>query len=84
MNQLIQVVGSLLVLAGFALTQRGIIDQKSRVYLTVNLVGSGILAVEAVIERQWGFLLLEGVWAVVSAISLAGVLRNHQHRPPLC
>lgn len=33
-----------------------------------------MLAVEAVIERQWRILLLEGVWAIVSAISLAGVL----------
>jgi len=81
MNQLIQVIGSLLVLAGFALTQRGVIGQKSRPYLAVNLVGSGILAVEAVIEQQWGFLLLEGVWAVVSAISLAGVLRAHNRTP---
>ncbi len=80
MNQLIQVIGSLLVLAGFALTQRGVIGQKSRPYLVVNLVGSGILAVGAVIEQQWGFLLLEGVWAVVSAISLAGVLRTRSRR----
>lgn len=74
MTQLIQVVGSLLVLAGFALAQRGVLDLKSVRYLTLNLIGSAILAVEAVIERQWGFLLLEGVWAIVSAISLVTVL----------
>ena len=80
LNQVVQIVGSLLVLAGFALAQRGRLDQKSRAYLVLNLVGSGILALEAVLQRQWGFLLLEGVWAVVSAVSLVGVLRRS--RPP--
>lgn len=75
MTQLVQIVGSLLVLAGFALAQAGVLDQKSRRYLLLNVIGSAVLAADAMIERQWGFLLLEGVWAVVSAVSLVA-LRN--------
>jgi hypothetical protein len=76
MGQIVQIVGSLLILAGFALAQTGRLDQKSRRYLALNLLGSGVLAVEAWLGEQWGFLLLEGVWAVVSAISLGAVLRG--------
>ena len=76
MGIVIQIVGSLLVLAGFALAQFGVLDLRSRLYLVLNTVGSGILAGDAILERQWGFLLLEGVWAIVSAVGLVMVLRG--------
>lgn len=82
MSQLIQIIGSLMVLAGFALSQRGVVSPKSLSYLILNLVGSGVLAVEAIVEQQWGFLLLEGVWAIVSAISLVGVRRARTPTSP--
>ena len=54
----------------------GVLDLRSRLYLVLNTVGSGILAGDAILERQWGFLLLEGVWAIVSAVGLVMVLRG--------
>jgi hypothetical protein len=44
--------------------------------MTTRLIGSGVLAVDAVVERQWGFLLLLGVWAIVSTVSIVTVLRG--------
>lgn len=78
MDQLIQVVGALLILAGFAAVQFDRMRPDSRVYLTLNLLGSIILAVLAYVESQWGFLLLEGVWAIVSAWGLVSALRVSQ------
>jgi hypothetical protein len=68
--QLIQIAGALAILVAFAFAQFGRLDQRSYSYLVLNLVGSVVLAVLAYLERQWGFLLLEGVWALVSAWGL--------------
>ena len=69
-SQIVQVAGALLVLAGFAGAQLGSLSTRSRRYLLLNLAGSALLAVLAAAERQYGFLLLEAVWALVSAWGL--------------
>ena len=76
MDQVIQVIGALLILAGFAAAQFGWLRVDSRAYLVLNLLGSLVLAYLAWEERQWGFLLLESVWAAVSLWSLVRVLRG--------
>jgi len=81
-GQVIQIVGSLMVLAAFAAAQRGLLDPKSVVYLVLNLVGSATLAVQALFLAQWGFLLLEAVWALVSAVSLVALRRRRAGSPP--
>jgi hypothetical protein len=73
--QLAQIVGALLILAAYVLAQFGVLDQRSYWYLWLNLVGAAALTVLAWHERQWGFLLLEGVWTAVTAWSLYGRLR---------
>ncbi len=81
MHTVIQVTGSILVLVAFALALRGILDDKSTWYLGLNLVGSAALAVEAVLARQWGFVLLEVVWALVSAVGLFGAVSSRRRGP---
>ena len=66
-----QILGALLVLAAFALAQARVLAPQTRVYLFLNVVGATVLAIDAYVEQQWGFLLLEGVWAGISAWGLA-------------
>ncbi|MDR1519110.1 MAG: hypothetical protein LBU23_03070 [Planctomycetota bacterium] len=73
MSMLVQFVGSAAILAAFAMVQIGTLNPKSLAYLLVNAIGSGLLAADAIIEQQWGFLLLEGSWAVISVI---GIMRE--------
>jgi hypothetical protein len=80
--QVVQVAGSLLILAGFAAAQAGRMSIDSALYLTLNFAGSAILAVLAYLDQQWGFLLLEGVWALVSLWSLVQLTRGRTPTAP--
>jgi hypothetical protein len=80
MDQLLQIGGALLILVAYALAQLGRLDQRSLAYLLLNLIGSVILGSLAALGQQWGFLLLEGAWAMVSSAGLAARLRNRHLR----
>jgi hypothetical protein len=77
-DEIVQIAGALLVLAGFVLAQFNLLDQGSYAYLVPNAIGSGAMAVTAVITANWGFVLLEGAWA---AISLWGIVRRAEGAP---
>jgi hypothetical protein len=77
-GQLVQIVGSLFILVPFGLAQLGRLNGRSRPYLMLNLIGSAALAADAAVGSQWGFLLLEGAWAIVSLI---GLVRAARARP---
>jgi hypothetical protein len=76
MGQPVQIAGAVAILAAFVLAQAGVLPLRSVLYLVLNLAGSAVLTVDAYFERQWGFVLLEGVWAIVSAWGLITRLRE--------
>jgi hypothetical protein len=42
----------------------------------MNLIGASTLTGVAIVERQYGFILLEGVWAAMSALGFVRVWRG--------
>ena len=76
MDQLLQILGAVLVLAAYAAAQFRLLDARSVVYALLNLAGSAALALLALDGRQWGFLLLEGAWALISLWAVFACLRR--------
>ncbi len=69
-NQLLQICGALLILLAYVLLQTGVMKARSLSFGLLNLIGASLLAWEAWRTRQYGFLILEGTWAVVSGLAL--------------
>ena len=75
MLQAISILGALAILLAYTANQFRLLGPSNLSYALLNFVGSLVLAVIAVIEVQWGFILLEGVWALVSLWGIITILR---------
>lgn len=71
--QIISLVGAALILVPFAALQFGKLHQEGIPYTLSNLLGSSILLYVAIVDNQYGFILLEAVWALVS---IRGLLKG--------
>ncbi|MEV0802786.1 MULTISPECIES: hypothetical protein [unclassified Kribbella] len=75
---ILEIAGAVTILVAFAAAQAGKLRQRTLAYQLLNLLGSGVLAVIAAVESSWGFLLLEGSWAVISLIGLLTLNRGRE------
>ena len=70
MTLLLEFIGAIAILVPFSLLQAGRTTPRAASYLWLNLLGSLLLVYVAWIERQWGFVILQAVWALVAAWGL--------------
>lgn len=70
MYLILQFIGAIAILVPFVLLLLGFVGRQHRAYLWLNLGGSLLLTADAWLERQWGFVLLQAVWAAVAAWGL--------------
>ncbi|MBP0457221.1 CBU_0592 family membrane protein [Streptomyces montanisoli] len=68
----LQFAGALGILVPFVFLQFGRTTAHSWPYLAGNLTGAAVLTWLALREAQWGFVILQGVWALAA---LAGLVR---------
>jgi len=77
--QIISVVGALMVLTAYGLNQGGIWRELDSGYLALNIVGSLLLGMVAVVDGRVGFILLEFAWAGLGLLGVARAVRARQH-----
>lgn len=80
MVQALSLLGAFLILLPFTLTQLNRLAVRTVSYQAMNLVGSGLLEVVALVNQQYGFILLEAVWAGVSLWGLVKVVQGRRIR----
>jgi hypothetical protein len=76
MLQIISVLGALALLGAYTANQFRLIGSSDIAYLVANFIGATVLLVIAVIEVQWGFILLEAMWTLVSLWGIIALLRR--------
>jgi hypothetical protein len=80
MDQVVQLIGAVLILVAFVGAQLRRLASDSVAYLVLNAVGSLLLAVVAIAGRDLGFTLLETTWGAVSTAGLVRCLRRGANR----
>ncbi len=75
--QLVSLAGAAMVLAAYAALQRGWLRLDRRTYHALNFFGSALLTWIAVADGRWGFIALEGIWAL---LSVPGMLSPRRER----
>ena len=69
-DQIASLVGAALILAAFAGNTMGKLTSGSVSYQLLNAIGAGLLTASAVVSRNWGFIILEGTWTLISVGAL--------------
>ena len=79
-NQTLQIAGAVVLLAAYVALQSHVLSSRSLTFSAMNVVGAGLLAWEAWRTYQYGFLLLEGTWTLISLVAGGYLLLDRLRR----
>ncbi len=69
-------IGVGLLLIAYLLTVLKFFDQHHQLYLILNIIGAALACLASALILYWPFIILEGVWTIVSFIALLSVLNK--------
>ncbi len=69
-------IGVFQILLAYVLNVAGKLNQKDLAFILLNLVGAGMACLASVLMQYLPFIILEGVWAIVSLFSFIRYLRQ--------
>lgn len=62
--------GVFLILLAYFLNVTGKLSSKQLVFILLNLIGAILACLASILLNYWPFIILEGVWALVSIYAL--------------
>jgi hypothetical protein len=70
-NDLIGTIGVGLILVAYFLNIFSFIPKEGKLFFSMNIIGAGLACYASVLIHYLPFIILEGVWTVVSVVGLA-------------
>lgn len=69
-NDLIGTIGVGLILLAYFLSTFKLLSSTSTLFFLLNIIGAGLACYASWLIKYWPFVILEGVWCLVSLIGL--------------
>ncbi len=69
-------LGVAILLLAFLLNLTGRLSQKGTMYAGMNVAGAALACLASVLLNYWPFIILEGVWIIVSAAALVRSIKQ--------
>jgi nucleoside recognition membrane protein YjiH len=77
-NDLIGTIGVGLVLVAYFLNIFSFIKKDGILFFNLNIIGGAISCYAAILISFWPFIILEGIWTIVSIVGLLNTIKKPQ------
>ena len=69
-SEILSYIGMIMILTAFILETRNFVKSKDKIYLSLMAIGSGLLAIRALLIHEWAFLVLEVIWCIAAILAI--------------